>query len=228
MRKVLFLFTMIAIWPLCASALEYNFTFNAGLGSYGMGGLKDVNTSTLSKLKFPAKLVDDFPAFLNVSGEGAITLKNGTRIGLVLGLASTGSRIAYSDYSGSYSCDIKATCVNYGIRGEMTVFHITDALGLWAAIGAGTLFTDAKVKETLKLGNESDSQSTTFESISLYVQPEVKLAYRFGPNLEAGMYCAYLFHTDGKYQRSGEETAIKSDWNGMRFGACVTLILNRK
>ena len=228
MRKVLILFAMIAICPLCASALEYNFKFNAGLGSYGMGGLKDVNTSTLSELHFPAKLVDDFPAFLNVSGEGAITLKNGTRIGLVLGLASTGSRIAYSDYSGSYTYDIKATCVNYGIRGEMTVFRLTDALGLRAAIGAGTLFTDAKVKETLKLGNESDSESYTFESISLYVQPEVKLSYSFGPNLEAGMYCAYLIESGGKYEYSGQETTIKSDWNGMRFRACVTLILNRK
>lgn len=228
MRKIVIIFAMIALWPLCSSALEYNFTMNTGLGSYGMADLKDLNNSTVSTLPFRAKIVDDFPAFLNISGEGSISLKSGTRIGLVLGLATTGSRIAYSDYSGSYTDDIKATCISYGVRCEMTVFRITDALGLRAAIGAGTLFTDAKVKETMRIGNESESQSSTIESMSFYVQPEVKFAYEFGPMLEAGAYCAYLVDSRAKYQLNEHDTDIKSDWNGFRFGACVTLRLNRK
>lgn len=228
MRRLISFLAIIALCTVGASALEYNFTINSGLGNYGMGQLKDLNKETLAALPFRAKIVDDFPTFLNISGEGSITLKSGTRIGLVLGLATTGSRIAYSDYSGSYTDDIKATCISYGVRCEMTVFRITNALGLRAAIGAGTLFTDAKLEETMRIGNETESQSSTIESMSFYVQPEVKFAYEFGPMLEAGAYCAYLVDSRAKYQLDKHDTDIKSDWNGFRFGACFTLRLNRK
>jgi hypothetical protein len=75
-----------------------------GYSTFSMGDLKELQNELLNQLPFDGKIVESFPGYLNYSIN--ISLARPTLYyGIVLGRTSTGARISYSDYSGSYSLD---------------------------------------------------------------------------------------------------------------------------
>ena len=89
-------------------------SFGAGISSYDVSPIKEEFHGILSNYDFPAKITDDFPNYPNSYVEGLLDLRNFS-LGLFYNIVSSGGRIAYSDYSGSYTFDTKVSTSSTGI-----------------------------------------------------------------------------------------------------------------
>ena len=218
MKRIILILCVVCSSALYASPIDYHLTLSSGLGTFDMGDLKKLNTETVKNLPFNSKLVDDFPPFMTFSGEASFT-RDVVRLGFVLGFASTGSRIAYSDYSGTYNNDIKAHCFSIGFNAATHIIEIGNKIDVRGVVGLGLIASYAKISESIVLGNTSSSDSKSLECSSVYFLPELRIAYKLSPSFEIGAYGAYMLDFTYNYYYKGDRIQYYSKWSGIRSGA---------
>lgn len=191
---------------------------NIGYGTYSMTELKERRDKSVERMPFDAKVVDDYPGFLYFRPEIYFKFGNGALFGLGFGYNSTGSRIAYSDYSGEYEADLIVSA--YSLRLIMGGYFINKT-----KFGAGAYFqiepnlSQYKVEEYLQIYDvtQYDQSKTKNYNINLELglNSYYQISNRFFGNLNAG-YCFYeiydLFNNN----------APTMDWRGLRISLGVS------
>ena len=191
---------------------------NIGYGTYSMTELKESRDKSVERLPFDAKVVDDYPGYLYFRPEINFIFRNGASFGLGLGYNSTGSRIAYSDYSGEYEADLIVSA--YSVRLIMGGYFINKI-----KYGAGAYFqiepnhSQYKVEEYIRIYD--DTQYDQYETVNYNINLELGLNsyYQISNRLYGNFNAGYSFY---EIYDLFNDKAPTMDWKGLRISIGVS------
>lgn len=208
-----------------------------GYGTYSMRELKNMQASAAANTAVNAKVTDNFPAYFNYGLKYLFNSPVDDRYGLVAEVGSTGGRLAYADYSGSYREDL---LLRYGRFGVVVESHRELPKGFTAKIGMELSVVFSRLVyegELVVYKGGSVSETYTFVSMGGAVQPTIALERKVGPinlGLQAGasLGASEVFHLkdnrDAKLIDSAKDNEkISPNWNGLRVGFYVGVPLNK-
>jgi len=222
---LLFIFSVAIHW---ASAQNIRFEMGAGMGSFKMDDLKELNTTYLKLLPVKAKITDDFPVqpWYNV----ALIYQTASNVyfGLTGSYVSTGSRVSYKDYSGELIFDNVLTSCSPGIRAGLQFSG--NKIRLSAENTLSYSFSRLKMNEKILTTEEK----RLFLSNSIQTEPGLRVSYRlsvFELSVKAGYLIDFMGENklDGKSDQvlylNDSKNKIKNDWSGFRLGASLGIVL---
>jgi hypothetical protein len=206
-----------------------------GGGTFSMNSTKEFNDDISSGLPFKTELTTNFPPYFFYKAEVLHCFKN-FALGVNVSSTSTGSRLSYADYSGSYKLDNVQHGLFAGIKildgqapGKVTGFNL--------GLECGVAFSKMKMDEKMKVFDQTISDSTRDNSMGLYVQPGVyyfivpKSHFRFSANV------SYYFGIEKGYHLPNKKDAqlinpdtqkqIKPQWDGVRIGVTAYWVLRK-
>lgn len=177
---------------------------SVGYGTYYMGDIRDWQKQVKANLPVDAQALSTFPGYLNFEGGISYDSKSKFFIGGIFGYGSTGSRLAYSDYSGSFTFDqlVKYYSLNVSIGSKKELLDKKYLLSL--DFRPGIILTNLVYETNTKLGTEKVNQKQKFKSINWNVQPTVCLTRRFG---------SFALHAFAGYNASVKRGKLKSKEN---------------
>ncbi|WP_276371902.1 hypothetical protein [Chryseolinea sp. H1M3-3] len=195
----------------------------SGYGFYNMSSLRQKETIVGGNI-IPYKNVQNFPATPFVRGFVRVQIRNIWSTGMTLGYLRTGSRSAYSDYSGTAYRDV---VVNGFLAGSSNLFQVytTGNYLVNARINIGALFNSTNFQHSINLHDPtySEDRRSKFTSINSY--------FSFGADVSRtlGRFALVLF-VEYEFNVSGEPKLKSSifstpppadfdvDWSGVRAG----------
>jgi len=191
---------------------------SGGLGKYYQSDLKEINQNARNGLTFTTEMTDNFPAAFYYGMYMLFRLNNDLSIGPDYQFHTTGSRLAYSDYSGSYTFDQILSSHSLAIRVEVSPgdrnnpqFCISTLLGIG--------ISKWRVSENLVVGEVNESSSARFDAVRPFVYPAAKFRYQITPLICFVPSLGWNFDLFGKYHLHNEKDA-KTDqvagWTGPR------------
>lgn len=228
--KLLLLLFVLIVGKSILKAQQISFSYGAGIGTYSMKSIKELNSYSLTILPFNARMTDNFPPTLFQEFSLGVTF-NRIGLGLSYDFNTTGSRASYKDYSGEYTDDIiisghlPALYFNYLVQKKQQ-FDI----GIQAK--TGVIFTESESETTIKIGQDSSVTKLNISAKSIFIYPRISLIYKPIKLINVGLNVGYLYDFGGTLKQDGKtklynpEThkEIKSGWGGVR--ADVTLTVN--
>lgn len=206
---------------------------DAGLSTFSMGDLKDFQTEQRNALPVDARIVENFPSYLNY-GVNVTMLRKKIFLRNAIGHTSTGGRIYYSDYSGSMAIDMlpRMTYLSFQIGGRVLQNNLCNVfLGGSFFIYKNTL----KVEQTLVLSGTgySGTTATKYTSTNLAIGPLLEGQKKMG-RLMAKIQLGYELHLAGRlyysadsnaYLRHSSGDAVVLNADGLRASAGVSYFL---
>jgi hypothetical protein len=196
-----------------------------GFGMYMQSDMKKLNTTVQNGLQFEAGMTDNFPPALYWGMHFLFRIKQDIYIGPDYKFHTTGSRLAYKDYSGSYLFDQIITNHSLAIQLEGSIHNkknINICLGALCGINISTW----KVQEDLVVAEVHNSSTTRLDALRPFVCPSIKLKCRITDLISIVPSVSYNFDLFGKYHLHGQREA-KSDmiasWNGPRADISLDL-----
>lgn len=238
MMRNVFLLLMITILTWCNSySQNLELGFWTGLGTYNMQELKTIQEDLLSEIRIPnIAITESFPAYANFGANLGFNLENFI-ITALFRYESTGSRIAYSDYSGSYFYDQLAKQILFGssikIYSNKEATLSTKKIKFLLEVKAGIGLSSVTFKDRLKINDETIINSLKLEETSAFAEPGLGFSVPFGklkiePILsffiepfKSGLHLPN--NSDAKLMNSDGE--VNSQWSGLRFGINLIVIL---
>jgi hypothetical protein len=158
MRKLLLVFALLLIvFAMPAVAQEFMIGVEGNFGFYSMASLKETQ-------KLPAgypvqfKSVQNFPVTPGFRVSALLKLHEAIAVGIFGGRASTGSRLAYSDFTGQTSRDVIVSGNYIGSYNRFTFF----TLGAWSLHGR---FSIGAVLNKVEFENFLHLENTDYESV---------------------------------------------------------------
>lgn len=208
-----------------------NFEISVGFNNFQMNSLKilnsELNQQASDNYKINTKIVDDYPPFWGYSLAYKSKVFKYFNFGAIVGLTSTGSRINYTDYSGSYSLDNKVHCLNYGLVLDV-VANLDDNVDFNLGFEGGLLHSFLNTKESLTIGNESQSNQYDFDAASYYLNVNLKLYHQIHESFKIGFNLGFLIDFNDYYKLTTNNNRVLvfpsnnqlvwTDWTGIRSG----------
>jgi hypothetical protein len=108
---------LLSIFTTMSMAQKFEVAGSMIYGTYSMKEVSSFQQEIIDQLLVPAKVMSDFPAYIGWEGKISYCLPN-VSLGLYSSMHSTGSRVSYLDYSGSfeYNQHAKTTQLGLGIE----------------------------------------------------------------------------------------------------------------
>lgn len=228
MRKIIFITIILAGIMSSANAQAWRIGFETGIGTYRMDQLKKFNAAF--NLPFDAKLVSDFPAYINY--QSSIHRKlNRSSLGLSVAFQSTGSKISRKDYSGEYYFSTTvyspSLCINYE---KLITTYKNMNFNVYSE--AGVIYSFLKMKEFLQINNTNVADNLTeLVALNYIFEPGINFSYQFR-EISLGLNIGYAlqigngtFHLYGKKEailvQPDTRDMVSPDWTGIRVGLSV-------
>lgn len=219
---------ILFLLPLRLSA-QLSISHSAGVGSYAMHDLKDLQTRMKKRFPLEGKIMSSFPMYWYNEASIKMIFDNNLVIGGYASYCSTGGRISYSDYSGGLNVDQLLECYSLSsLIGRAFKYHNgTVILEGYVMPGVSLTKYDQVHDETINDVRQKNSNS--YRGFNIFVQPNVSLTKRYravGVRAGIGYYqtfqSGYLYDNDnedeGSYLReSYDGKAITPDWSGIRL-----------
>ncbi len=232
MKLALFLIALLLFFSNVLSqekTTPYSVRWRIGYYSFSMNELQTLNDEFIQdyqSYKIGMHQTARFPAYLGFMAEFYFNTAK-TPYGFFVEHTSTGSRLTYSDYSGSLTLDQLVRRNSLGILTEQTIFAKRQ-IAVLASLHVSLFMNTLTLKETLTIGENSNENKTQFSGLGIGVEPGITLRKKIG-NFLIGVYFAYQFDvpiTDLKEKKSGQKLSIRSgyanpEWQGMRSGINV-------
>jgi len=182
-------------------------SFNMGLcyAGYDINDYKSSFGTIPQQLDFPAKVTDNFPNVPYLSGEFLLEFKK-LSFGLFYNNISTGGRIAYSDYSGTYHLDSKINTSTFGL----VIFikaHENEYFDIGLNIKGGYCDMANDVSETINIQDIKNitKSSSGYSFLNLEVGGRVNFYYSiFRLGVDFGLLTEF-------------ENATNVSWEGTRY-----------
>ena len=147
---------------------------SSGLGHYQLKEVRSLQQLVTTSLPVPAKITADFPDYWFY--EGHIKLQSNKLIGgLHVNFGSTGGRISYADYSGSYTGD--QLLRYYSVLGSVGYRYALSAkrLIVTGSLHAGALMGKMELADQLIIGDLVYNESDTYVHTNAVVEPHIEL-----------------------------------------------------
>jgi hypothetical protein len=203
----------------------------AGLGTYSMSSMKDLNTALLPD--FDAKVVSNFPAY-PFFRPGLIFTWTRFSAGLEYTRQSTGSRTSARDYSGEYRLDMLVQSNNTGLSLGWELM-LKNKCRFEAELKGGAAFSHLKIDYSLELNSQLvESNSEQMDAVQYYFEPGISFDYALLADLRLGIYGGYYLDTSNKAFK-GDFDLVNPDtgegvgpqWKGLRIGITVGYTLKK-
>lgn len=200
---------------------QIRFSAGAGLGTYDMADLKEINESF--KLSVPALVtpqgISTFPPYATYEATLQYKIRR-FQLGAYWSYNSTGSRLSYEDYSGSLWYDQKVSCNQYGI----TLGHLlTRNDGPWEVIPSlrlGVINTQYQVSDILQVtGNPAQSVVYKFTSNSYMISPGLSTNRVIKPWIALSFDFRYLLDLKQDLRSTAPPLTYIFGSNGSHMGA---------
>ena len=212
---------------------QVSYSLYVGVGTYGMADLKEINRQQALNLPIETIKVDNFnPGFF--PGISANTeLSEYLSLGFYYQYYTTGSRIGQRDYSGYYAFDQIVNGHFISLAPEFLIEE-SDFISVSFVLQAGFIFSSMKIKETLSLSGQTQSDSETFAAGSFSVLPEVKACIPVYKMISGIASIGYFYDSGGKIHLKGNHKAVvhlndspvKSGWSGFRVSLGIRFDFN--
>jgi len=215
-RYLLFVLLTIAAC-LHTHAQQVELMFTAGMGSYSMGDMKKLNSGLHAQVPFETKVTTNFPMTLQLGGNFAVQLSKIYKMGIKYAYNSTGSRVAASDYSGSYRFD---NVISGHTLGMINSFLLYDhkAFRVDIQTNIGIVASILKINEELHVVDTTLSSSVHYSSVGVFFEPMTEATYQW-KYLKAGIFFGYFVNAGGRIKNEkGERSNSTINWSGFRFG----------
>jgi len=190
----------------------------AGIGKYFQSDLKEINSSVSNLLNFEARLTDDFPPtfFWGVH----LTYKVSPRFyfGPDYQFHTTGSRLGYKDYSGSYSFDQILSCNSIALKIENLLSRkAITSFGL--GMTSGINLSSWKMIEKVTIGKQIESSLTRLFAVRPFIYPSINLKHSIIDALAISIAAGYSIDLGGKYRIKSpykSTSDLIAKWTGPR------------
>ena len=207
-----------------------------GFNTFLMTDLKEYNEKIIEN--FPVEDVtttNSFPPYFGYEISYRKGYYNKLSVGGLVHYTSTGSRVTYSDFTGTLHVDQLLDYFSVGVIGSSVPVN-NDKWQVFIDLKASIIYTDYKIKSYFQIGEQSTTDDDTkFYAFGLGVQPGVACYYKLdkfmiGANLGAEL------NFNGKFQVWGEEgylvdsdnNPIKANWSGLRSGLTLAYIIGQR
>lgn len=225
----LYTITLFALVSIVGANAQFSISYSAGLGQYEMKDMKDLSRYALETIKASGvapkgtKLTSNFPIYTNHSIDLSYQFLQ-HEVGIKGTFLTSGSTIAYADYSGK----AKAQIITNGYRiAALYRYHffqseITNhSYSLFGELSPGLTISKLKTKEKNELytneGTISDKDKESFDSVTGFtIQPLVGVRFKLYNHILLTISTGYDFEFGCKLPN---ETRI--DWSGFRLNGGV-------
>ena len=234
--------TGVALLLLLAGAssadAQARFTARAhvGLEQHGdLGGVapwQEAERSRLAARGIAAEPTSDFPAYLSLEGAVGVVLGD-VGLGVLAGFSSTGGRLAYADYSGSFVADRIAERSVLGLYGEAfpaTVGPVRVGAGLTVRVNRTTV----TYRRRVQIGDEEvEAADAELRGTPLSVEPaalaETTLLGPVSARVRLGWELSSSSGLDGDSPLPAEASAsgLSVGWSGLRASAGISFSFGR-
>lgn len=169
---------------------------NVGLATFSMKDLKAYQREKQQAMPFDARVTESFPSFLNYSVSGSYT--DSTRFyDIFIGRTSTGGRLSYSDYSGSYTSDLTAQMQYVGGSIGFRVARI-GKVNMFTSVQAMLYANELEEETSLVIqGVSTEGEINNYVSLNFGVGPAIDL-HRTFKSILVRFQGAYEFHLAGR------------------------------
>jgi hypothetical protein len=223
MKKRLWMLFFI-ILPCFLPAQQIEIAVGTGYGGCNMSGLQNFNEEIRNSLPFESEVVDDFPAWFIYRASVTTTIGNMISLGAIYTHSSTGSRVSSADYSGEYYFDTQLAANSLGFQLGFKVYHLNN-LDVRVKAQVGMMFTNAGFRENLEVYGEYSLDDYSMNSLSLYLDPEIAVHYRFGL-LGVAVFGGYRYNAAGHLRYDGQKTNLTTNWSGFNAGVELTIAIS--
>ena len=200
------------------SKSNFSIGITAGIGKYFQSDLKEINSDVANQLSFETTLIDNFPStfFLGVH----LAYKKSPRFyfGPDYQFHTTGSRLGYKDYSGSYSYDQILSCNSIALKIENFLFK-TGVTLFGLSMTSGVNLSNWKIIEKVTVGKQIESSLTKLFAVRPFIYPSIKLKYSIIEFLSISMAAGYSIDLGGKYRIKYPDKStfdLTAKWTGPR------------
>lgn len=227
--QLIFCFSLIAI----TSVAQITITGRAGYGTYAMSSVSAFQSNRLKESGLPAKLVENFPGFINYKIYlGKQSKENLTKF--YIGYLTSGARTSLTDYSGQLFLDIIANGIQAGIQRSFTDKYGSFKLKYYFDMGTTTTFLS--MKDYIRLGTETYSDTYLFMSHGLDFEPGVATGFQIS-RFNVEVYVGYMLDYSLSFYKKGsprvklgtsERDIARAEWRGLRTGILLTFPYAKK
>lgn len=222
---ILVIFLSVSVF----SKAQLSFNYSVGYGQYQMGDMKDLSDNVMSTMnqQFEGKLkmTDNFPAYITQNAEITYQL-NKHEFGVAGGYMSSGSRFAYSDYSGRYVGKIKAHAYKIGLVYKYH-FYETDIaqnhFSVFGSLAPTAVLSSVDTEDELQLYqqdiNLKEKENLLSSKFGLSIQPMLGCRLILYKHFLVHVGTGYDFEFGGKINPN-----YRVDWSGFRLNGGVGLM----
>ena len=224
-----FLFVTVLLFS-CEDSIaqKVGIAFNVNYGNYNMNEIHQFQDELIESFPVKAKKMSSFPAFVGYDGRLFLAIKR-MNVGIVGSFNSTGSRISYSDYSGSIAIDQLAKLKALGAFVEYTISDRSEKwepfVSLMMLRGKSSYTLDAR----MKVGEEASDEQLDFESNHILLNPAFGIR-RNVRSFYASATVGYVLDSseDLRYEKdhklrllNEDNEPVGLDWSGFRLGLSI-------
>lgn len=211
-------------------AQNYRIAFNCTYGGYSLTDMKsfqqELYEDARENLELPFDILYDFPAYLGYELHGTLSYEK-SEFGIHLASRSTGGRISYGDYSGTYNVDSNLNGLEVaGLIGYK--LNQSDASDVGIRANLGVSFNSFDLASNIQLSEQpTNTDNLEFSSINALIGISMYFRVYFFKNVFLDAHLGYDLHIPGNLKLStnkdyfltfndGDEVVM--DWSGIRAG----------
>jgi hypothetical protein len=201
----------------------------AGYSTFSMQDLKDYQSALSTMQAFQPQVVSSFPGFLDYGADVLFTHPKFFG-GVGLGHTSTGGRVSYGDYSGTYTNDLTVHMTYANIQAGIRVFDAGET-HFYLAMRSSLYYNKLDVVNKLDLNSTVDNDYRySMHSINMAFQPFMsvqrnikKLFLKFDAGYE--VHYAGDLTADDNYNLFNGTDKTKITPNGLRLSLGVGYVI---
>lgn len=166
------LFFLCLIQHTQAQTKRWSFSVGVARAGYNMEKLSQEQLVLQAEIPFSTRIVQDYPAHYNLRAQAELLFNKKNSLGVFAESMSTGGRITYSDYSGSFYLDQLVSAVQFGALYHHNLYQKNKIRAL-AGIRSGVFFTKHAVESRLKIFDAYTREEMKLSSFGVGAEPSL-------------------------------------------------------
>jgi len=234
MKKIILCLACSAI-ALTTTAQNVYTSFGVNYASFAMEDATEFQDELWRQLPVRSEKMSEFPNFFGYEGKVYLAFSK-FQVGLFGAFNSTGSRLSYSDYSGSFEYNQTATMTQFGIGFEYALSSdIEKPWQPFVSVQVAKGWTNFTIDDMMVVGSQMlVEEKLEFESGHVTIQPGVGLRRTLFKKVFATGQAGYLIdiaeplqykEDNDLYLFDDNYNKVSADWSGFRLSLSVGLQL---
>jgi hypothetical protein len=217
-KIILGIIILITIKPLTGQSF-FSFRVTGEYNFFSMSDLQDFQNEIVRDLQLndvEAEVVESFPPHYGMQLQAVFPFKflfdSGVNLGFLFGIASTGGRLHYRDYSGEIGLDQVVKIYTYGLTGE---FEMAQNENFLFSAGLKIPLVSAYLENHyfFRVGDYSEDNKNKYKSFTAAIEPDLNLFYT-NNNFLAGLTIGYMFSIPAEYKYKSDTDMVLKKNNG--------------